>query len=208
MQIGLDWTAGGGFEQKKMVFKPMCDGSSLKISRQVTGQHHRVVDGTSLLSGRNYIYCHKVRIAALLTRSRTTRGRRGDRLCRAGCMAQETNNHVLQICPRAHTARIDRHDAVLSYIGRNLRRQGFEVQEEPHYRTLEVLIKPDIVATMGTLGLVIDAKIVGEQSNLERARTAKIRKYTNNPDIERAMQRETGATIIRHIPVILSWRGI
>ena len=24
MQIGLDWTAGGGFEQKKMVFKPMC----------------------------------------------------------------------------------------------------------------------------------------------------------------------------------------
>ena len=44
--------------------------------------------------------------------------------CRAGCMAQETNNHVLQICPLAHKARINIHDAVLSYLGRNLRRQG------------------------------------------------------------------------------------
>ena len=82
-------------------------------------------------------------------------------------MAQETNNHVQQICPRAHKARIDRHDVVLSYLGRNLRRQGFEVQEEPHYRTQEGLRKPDIVATMGTLRLVIDAQIVDEQSDLE-----------------------------------------
>ena len=61
---------------------------------------------------------------------------------------------------------------------------------------------------MGTLGLVIDAQIVGEQSDLERVRTAKIRKYADNPDIERAIQRETGATNIRHLPVILSWGGI
>ena len=49
--------------------------------------------------------------------------------CREGCMAQETNNHDLQNFPRAHEARIDRHDAVLSYLGRNLRRQGFEVED-------------------------------------------------------------------------------
>ena len=34
------------------------DGSSLKNSHQVTGQHQWVADGTSLLSGRNYINCH------------------------------------------------------------------------------------------------------------------------------------------------------
>ena len=123
-------------------------------------------------------------------------------------MAQEINNHVLQIYPRAHKAIIDRHDAVLSYLGRNLRCRGFEVQEEPHYRTQEWVRKPDIVATMGTLGLVIDAQIIGEQFNLERARTVKIRKYADNPDIERAIQRETRATNIRHLPVILSWRDI
>ena len=37
------------------------------------------------------------------------------------------------------------------------------------------------------LKLVIDAQIVDEQSDLERARTAKIRKYADNPDIERAL---------------------
>ena len=66
----------------------------------------------------------------------------------------------------------------------------------------------DIGATMGTLGLVIDAQIVGEQSDLERARAAKIRKYADNTDIERAIQQETGATNLRHLPVLLSWRGI
>ena len=52
---------------------------------------------------------------------------------------------------------------------------------------------------MGTLGLVTDAQIVGEQSDLERARIAKIRKYADNPDIEGAIQRETGETNIRQI---------
>ena len=61
---------------------------------------------------------------------------------------------------------------------------------------------------MGTLGLVIHAQIFGEQSDLERARTAKIRRYADNLDIERAIQRETGSTNIRHPPVSLSWRGI
>ena len=60
----------------------------------------------------------------------------------------------------------------------------------------------------GILGLVIDAQIVVEQSDLERVRTANIRKYADNPDIERPIQRETGAIKIRHLPVILSWRGI
>ena len=61
---------------------------------------------------------------------------------------------------------------------------------------------------MGTLRLVINTQIVREQSGLDRARTAIIRKYADNPDNERAIQRETGATNIRHLPVILSWRGI
>ena len=52
---------------------------------------------------------------------------------------------------------------------------------------------------MGTLVLVIDAQIVSEQSDLERARTAKIRKYADNPDIDRAIQRETGATNSRQL---------
>ena len=129
---GLTYTTQEEIKKRRVaILHQSIDGSSLKNSDQVTGQHQWEADGTSLLSARNYINCHKVRIGALPTRSRTTRGRRGDRLFRAGCMAQESNSHVLQICPRAHKARIDRYDAVLSYLGRNLRRKGFEVHEEP-----------------------------------------------------------------------------
>ena len=89
-----------------------------RIVAQKLASSHRPIPmgvGWDLTSLRqNYNNCHKVRIGALPTRSRATRGRRSDRLCRVGCMAQETNNHVLQICPRTHKARIDRHDAVLS----------------------------------------------------------------------------------------------
>ena len=64
-EIKKRWTA---------ILHQSIDGSSLKNSHQVTVQHQWVVDQTSLLSGRNYINCRKVRIGALPTRSRTTRG--------------------------------------------------------------------------------------------------------------------------------------
>ena len=70
----------------------------------------------------------------------------------------------------------------------------------PRRATLPDAGRDEASLTMGILGLVIDAQIVGEQSDLERARTAKISKYADNPDIERAIQRETGATNIRHRP--------
>ncbi|KAL7289481.1 hypothetical protein TKK_0016669 [Trichogramma kaykai] len=82
------------------------EGRSLSRSSDVTGQHSWVVDGLSLLSGKDYLQCHRIRTGALPTRSRTTRDRHADRSCRAGCNAQETNNHVLQCCPRSHAARI------------------------------------------------------------------------------------------------------
>ena len=185
----------------------LIEGRALKHSVQVANQHQWVTDGTALLTGRDYINCHKVRIGALPTRARTTRGRHGDRSCRAGCIVPETNNHVLQICPRTHGVRIARHNSILSYIGRNLRRQGFTVYDEPHITTSEGLRKPDIIAIMGNLGLVIDAQVAGEQSDLERARTLKIQKYAGNPDIQRAIQ-DLGATNILHLPAILSCRGV
>ena len=130
----------------------LIEGRALKHSVEVANQHQWVTDGTALLTGRDYINCHKVRIGALPTRSRTIRGRHGDRSCRAGCMMPETSNHVLQVCPRTHGMRIARHNSILTYIGRNLRRQWFTVYDESHITISEGLRKPDIVAIMGTLG--------------------------------------------------------
>ena len=60
---------------------------------------------------------------------------------------------------------------------------------------------------MGTLGVVIDAQVAGEQSDFLRARTLKLQKYAGNPDIQRAIQ-DLGARNILHLPAILSCRGI
>ena len=209
---GSTYTTQEGIKKRwAAILHQSIDGSSLKNSQQVTGQYQWVADGTSLLFGRNYINCHKVRIGALPTRSRTTRGRRSNRLCRAACMAQKTNNHVLQICPSAHKARIDRHDAVLSYLGRNLQ-EGNPPPVGPRRATLPDAGRAEEARYCGNNGHTWAGdrcpncrRAVGD---LERDRTAKIRKYADNPDIERAIQRETGATNIRHLPVILSWRAV
>ncbi|KAL7295026.1 hypothetical protein TKK_0011629 [Trichogramma kaykai] len=184
------------------------DFSSIFDSCYTIVQHSWVSDGTALLSGKDYIACHKVRIGALPTRSRLTRGRHGDRQCRAGCRAQETNNHVLQICPRAHAAQMKRHDAVANFISRSLTRQGFEVRSEPRIPTSIGVRKPDLVATMGDLGVVLDIQIAGDQVDLDFVRHEKIRKYSTLPEVSRYITRETGATNIRHLPVVLSWRGV
>ena len=53
----------------------------------------------------------RVRIGAVPMRARTTRARHQDRSCRAGCGLPNTNNYVLQICPRTHSVRIARYNS-------------------------------------------------------------------------------------------------
>lgn len=61
---------------------------------------------------------------------------------------------------------------------------------------------------MGQLGVVIDAQVVSEQSNLQQANTRKRSYYANNPDIDSEITRSTGATTIKHIPATLNWKGV
>ena len=105
----------------------------LKDSAQVVSQHQWVTGDTALLTGRNYMNCHKVRISALPTRTRITRGRYEDRSYCSGRSLPETSSHILQICPGTHNVQIARHN----YIGRNLRHQRFTVFIERHIPTTE-----------------------------------------------------------------------
>jgi len=61
------------------------DGCGLRESFKTPHQHQWIADGSAFLSGKDYINCSKLRISALPTRSRTTRGTTKDRRCRAGC---------------------------------------------------------------------------------------------------------------------------
>ncbi|CAL7932839.1 unnamed protein product [Xylocopa violacea] len=182
------------------------DGKALNESRKVLTQNQWVLDGTRFLSGKDFINSVKLRINALPTKSRSNRGRQGDRLCRAGCNAIETLNHIMQICPRTHAARVARHNAIAAYVKRALAKNHKNVVEEPHIRTPSGLRKPDLVAMRDNTVLVIDAQVVSEQSDLARAHEAKKTYYRES--IHRELAEKYNTSDIKYTSVTISCRGI
>ncbi|KAL0098716.1 hypothetical protein PUN28_020672 [Cardiocondyla obscurior] len=153
------------------------DGIGLKESSQVPQQHVWIQEGTRFLTGKDFLQSCKLRINALPTKSRTSRGRPKERLCRAGCNRPETLNHVLQQCHRTHGPRIKRHNAIITYIERGLRRQEYEVSNEPEIHTKAGLRKPDLIAKRGITAILIDAQVVNDQTDLNSAHKQKSELY-------------------------------
>ncbi|CAL7932971.1 unnamed protein product, partial [Xylocopa violacea] len=191
----------------KLLYRSV-DGAALGHSRSVKGQHDWIADGTRFISGKDYVNCCRARINALPTRSRTSRGRHTERQCRAGCLAAETLNHVVQQCHRSHAARIKRHNALTNYIGRNLRSMGFQVNYEPHFNTEEGLRKPDIIGSLGATAYMIDAQVVSEQSCLKRAHEQKIGYYGQNQSLISQIKSRYNCTDVKTFSCTLTWRGI
>lgn len=181
------------------------DGVGLKESGKIPQQHMWIQEGTRFLSRRDFLQSCKLRINAIPTRSRTTRGRLLERQCRTGCGWPETLDHVLQKCHRTHGPRIKRHNAVAAYVARALSRQEYTVAEEPEIRTTLGLRKPDIVAKLGQTVLVIDAQVVNDQMDLDTAHRMKSSIYEN---IEANIKQMFNVTAVRFTSVTLSWRGV
>ncbi|CAB0028302.1 unnamed protein product [Trichogramma brassicae] len=184
------------------------DGVGLRESGKVRGQHNWLSDGTRFLSGHDFIQSVRARINALPTKSRTTRGRAQERACRAGCGKVETLNHVVQQCFRSHNARISRHNALSKYVAKNLRKQGYLVEEEPRFQTTEGLRKPDICATKDETTLVLDMQVRGDTTDLDRANREKCQYYENNEDLKREIKKKYGSTATRTLAITLNWRGV
>ncbi|CAK9796166.1 Retrovirus-related Pol polyprotein from type-2 retrotransposable element R2DM [Anthophora quadrimaculata] len=82
------------------------------------------------------------------------------------------------------------------------------VKVEPQYITDEGKRIPDIVATMGRTTLVIDAQIVSEQTDLNRARKSKTEYYSRNTSLSRKILEEEGSEEVKFLSVTMSWRGV
>lgn len=91
-----------------------------------------------------------------------------------------------------------------AYIHRNLQRQDFTVEEEPHYRSMEGLREPGIVATMVQPVVVLDMQVAGQSSNLEQARRENIRKCAKTPDINRELTRTIGGSAKDHTLAVIA----
>lgn len=154
-----------------------CDGVGLAPAAKVPQAHSWVSDGTSFLSGRDYISCIHVRYNCLFSKSRAARGRVKDHNCSRGCGVPETLNHILQQCHATHFRRIQRHNAVVNYLSRSLAQRGYTVHKEPVHEVAAGVFKPDLVAYSPQQVIVIDAQVVNDQLHLDQVHRTKALKY-------------------------------
>lgn len=98
-------------------------------------------DPPRYLPGREYVDLIKHKMHALPTRSRCARWRAKDIRCRAGCVVNETHNHVIQICPRTYSARLKRHE-VVALFREIADRESFTYTDEPRIKVGDEILKP------------------------------------------------------------------
>lgn len=116
---------------KKELYR-MCDGIGLRRSLKCSGTHQWVSDGTSFLSGKDYINCLHIRYGYLYNKNRCARGRNeNDKYCRRGCQVPETLNHILQNCYSTHGGKIKKNDALVNYIMNLGEVRGRTVHKKP-----------------------------------------------------------------------------
>lgn len=98
-------------------------------------------------------------------------------MCRRGCDAPETLNHIVQQCYSTHYHRIKRHNSLVQYLNRVLTSRNFTVHTEPTFIVNRVKLKPDLVIYSEERVIVIDVQIVNDQYSLLKAHNNKVEKY-------------------------------
>ena len=184
------------------------DGRGLQWANEVPAAHRWVTDGTSLLSGADYIQAVKVRGNLLPTRMRSGRGRgRSDvTTCDAGCNARETLSHISQSCARTHLLRTARHDNILGFIEETCRENLHDFEREPTIPTSQGVRRPDLIVKIGECAHVVDLTISSDHVHLSTPYQAKVR-YYDQADIRQWVLRRFGCTSVAFGAIVYSWRG-
>lgn len=189
------------------------DGYELKECRKSPISHGWTEDSHLAIPAKNWIEYAKVRINALPSKMRTTRGERRDQanvLCRANCNVAETTAHIIQECHRTHGGRILRHDAITNKVAELLMQKGYKVEREKIFKTSAGNRKPDLIASKGERVCILDAQIVSGYRLLSAAHTLKRAKYAGNTDILASVSEKFKVPVskIEVSTITISWRGI
>lgn len=159
------------------------------------------------VTGRDYVHFHQIRTNTLPSKARTARGRDTDRRCRAGCLASETNYHVIQQCFRTHGGRVLRHDKIVDMFKEHLvRKDGFSIIKEPHFRTEEGLRKPDLLITKDNKTVVLDVQVVGGGAN-RRDHDAKRAKYRSVKGLENLIKLRCRSREVEYEAFTITYKG-
>ena len=113
----------------------MVDGMGLVAAPDVPVSNTWITGGSSFLTGKDFISCVHVGYNCLVTKARSKRGRKTDKMCSKCCGVPETLNHILQNCHVTAYSRIKRHDFLKHYICRSLNQRGFTTHAEKSFST-------------------------------------------------------------------------
>lgn len=158
-------------------------------------------------SGRDYIQNTWVKINALPTKVRLSRGRPDkDTTCRAGCSSTETAYHVIQECFRSHGGRLLRHNRVVDLLAGDLSKR-YVVDLEPKLVINSRLLKPDIIAVLNDSAYVLDPQIVNGSALDYSART-KVKKYRDIPDFDETIKAKYKVASVVHLSCTITYKGV
>uniref|UniRef100_L7M1A0 Putative tick transposon n=1 Tax=Rhipicephalus pulchellus TaxID=72859 RepID=L7M1A0_RHIPC len=179
------------------------DGTPLRMCTNAPGSTAWLGEGTTFLSGKEFIKLVRFHISAMPTLTRLRRGQDVPVSCRAGCDSRESLGHVLQQCHRTHHQRIERHDGVVRYLASRLKEKGWSVQQEPHYRTSQGVKIPDLVLRRDHQTVILDVQVVGTRVALSEAYNMKRDKYLF-PELTRLVSPHSTPIVAA---VTMSYRG-
>lgn len=182
--------------------------------------HHRsetewLTSQSGWTRGEDFIHYCQIRINAIPSRDRTTRGRKGlagvATHCRFGCRVPETTHHTIQTCHRSKGMRMLRHNRVVDLIESGLSTLGFDVTKERRLLVdaegVRRPCQPDLIAVKGDSAWVIDAQVVGGQ-DVEVAHMAKVARYQGMTGLDNAVRLKHNVTRVQHLPCTVTWRGV
>lgn len=163
------------------------------------------------IRGEDYVHYMAIRINAIPSRDRTSRGRKGNvgvaTLCRNGCQLPETTYHAIQACPRSKGMRMERHNRVVDLLESGLKLAGCNVTKEKRLQVgTDGGLQPDLIACVGETAYVVDAQVVCGQ-NVEFAHQAKMAKYRGFPGFDSYVKRRHGVQRVIHCPATITYRG-
>lgn len=166
-----------------------------------------VTDGTSFLTGGDFIQAVQVRGNLLPSVERATRGRRKELpLCEAGCNAVSSLAHISQSCTRTHRLRTARHDSIVDFLRKALERNGYLVLVEPIIKTSHGDRKPDLVIVREAECRVVDVTITSDVFTMARAYDQKVA-YYGNEEIRAWVAEKWPGHFLSFDAVVLNWRG-
>lgn len=203
--VGNDVTKSKRTQYWRDMLGNMVDTNDLVNANDDRASNTWVSKRAQEISGQDYVNYHHIRAGTLPSRARLARGRQGlNRNCRAGCMASETNYHIIQACDRTHGSRVLKHDRLVDHLNG---RDGYTIHKESHFQTSAGLMKPDLLITKQNKTVVIDVQVVNGVG-MEQFHDTKVRIYGTAPGLEALVKRQCNSRTVEFDAITISYKGI